>query len=73
MMVLFVAAHESAVGTNAKCSNVRYLVAMRGKTDIARISRFCRCGGHMRQAAARSGGTFQIGLASRLRGSARLL
>ena len=49
-------ATTSAVGTNAKCSDVRYLVAIRGKTDVARTSRFCRCGGHTRQAAATSGG-----------------
>ena len=30
---LFAAVHESAVGTNAKCRHVRYLVAFWGKTD----------------------------------------
>ena len=28
----------SAYGTNAKCSDVRYLVAIRGKTNVADIS-----------------------------------
>ena len=35
---LFAAVHESPVGTNAKCSDVRYLVAIRGKADVANIA-----------------------------------
>jgi hypothetical protein len=49
--------HESGSGTNAKCSDVRYLVAIRGETDVARTSRFCRCGGHTRQDANNWRGT----------------
>src|ERR1700730_8510478 len=60
-------------GTNAKCSDVRYLVAIRGKTDVARTSHFCRFADHTREAAARSRGARQRSLASHLRGSARLL
>jgi hypothetical protein len=29
--------HKSDFGTNAKCSDVRYLVAIRGKADVAGI------------------------------------
>ena len=55
------------VGTNAKCSDVRYLVAIRGKADVADIAFFCRCGGHTRRAAARGGVARQRSLASRPR------
>ena len=34
----FAAVHESGSGTNAKCSDVRYLVAIRGKADVADIA-----------------------------------
>jgi len=30
----------SAIGTNAKCNDTHYLVAIRGKTNVARTSRF---------------------------------
>jgi hypothetical protein len=34
----FAAVHEPGSGTNAKCSDARYLVAIRGKADVAEIA-----------------------------------
>jgi hypothetical protein len=43
--------------------DVRYLVAMRGKADVADIA-FCRYGGHTRRTSARGGGAWQRSMAS---------
>jgi hypothetical protein len=71
-------------GTNARCSDVRYLVAIREKRTsrghrvfvdavVIRSRPLQEAGRYKKQAATRSGGALQRSLASRLRGSARLL
>ncbi len=40
MIMLFTALHESGIGTFETCRDVRSMVAIGGKADVARIAHF---------------------------------